>query len=232
MRPPSPALASAPEKARPCGSLAQVDELGGVRAEGSRAIAARHAGFLREHDIYEDKELESDPIYRDLLWPAGLGWCAATVIPARTSDVLFLSVERNRSAGPAGAEVIQQVDALRPHLARSALMAARPQLERARRRRHNGADRIAGARIQRTWQGACRQSFDRGADRPRALARARRRLSERCASGCVVPPSYRGALSGRCGGGAFLRRSRRAARSCDGRGCDPCPPDGLRYLLA
>jgi DNA-binding CsgD family transcriptional regulator len=98
----------------------------------SRAIATRHAGFLREYDIYTDVELQSDPVYRDLLWPNGLGWCAATVIPAPTGDVLFLSVERDRSLGPVENDIIQQLDTLRPHLARSALISARLQLERAR----------------------------------------------------------------------------------------------------
>jgi DNA-binding CsgD family transcriptional regulator len=95
----------------------------------SRAIAARHAGFLREHDLYTDEELAADPIYRDLIWPVGLGWCAATVIPAPT--VLFLSVERRRSLGPVEDAIVQRLDTLRPHLARSILISARLQLELA-----------------------------------------------------------------------------------------------------
>jgi DNA-binding CsgD family transcriptional regulator len=97
-----------------------------------RAIAARHAGFLREQDVYTDEELEADPIYRDLLWPAGLGWCAATLIPVPTGDVLFLSVEREHARGPVDSSSVRQLDELRPHLARSALMSARLHLERAR----------------------------------------------------------------------------------------------------
>ena len=73
-----------------------------------------------------------DPIYRDLLWPVGLGWAAATVIPVPTGDVLFLSVERRRKRGPIETAVVEQLDALRPHLARSVLVSARLQLERAR----------------------------------------------------------------------------------------------------
>jgi DNA-binding CsgD family transcriptional regulator len=101
-------------------------------SRANRAIGARHAGFLREHDIYTDEELADDPIYRDLLWPVGLGWGAATVIPAPTGDVLFLSVERRRSLGPVETAAIHQLDDLRPHLACSALMSARLQMERAR----------------------------------------------------------------------------------------------------
>jgi DNA-binding CsgD family transcriptional regulator len=99
---------------------------------GRRAIAARHAGFLREHDVFTDEELGTDPIYRDLLWPVGLGWGAATVIPAPTGDVLFLSVMRRRSLGPVEAAIVERLDTLRPHLARSALISARLQVELAR----------------------------------------------------------------------------------------------------
>jgi len=95
-------------------------------------IAVRHAGFIVEYDIYTDAELATDPVYRDLLWPAGLGWAAATVIPAPTGDVITLSIERERARGPVEKVVVQQFDALRPHLARSMLMSARLQLERAR----------------------------------------------------------------------------------------------------
>jgi hypothetical protein len=104
-----------------------------------RGIAARHAGFLRERDIYSEEELAADPLYRDLLWPVGLGHCAATVIPAPTGDVLVISVERRRSLGPVEDAVVRQLDALRPHLARSALTAARLQLERA----HAAAETLA-----------------------------------------------------------------------------------------
>jgi hypothetical protein len=98
----------------------------------ARALASRHAGFLREYDVFTDEELAIDPVYRDLLWPAGLGWCAATVIRLPTGDELFLSFERERSRGPVETAAVEQLDALRPHLARTAMMSARLQIERAR----------------------------------------------------------------------------------------------------
>jgi DNA-binding CsgD family transcriptional regulator len=101
-------------------------------SRASRAIASGHSGFLREYDIFTDDELAVDPIYRDLLWPAGLGWAAAMAIRLPTGDELFLSVERERARGPVEAAAVAQLDALRPHLARTALMSARLQLERAR----------------------------------------------------------------------------------------------------
>jgi DNA-binding CsgD family transcriptional regulator len=99
---------------------------------GRRAIAARHAGFMRDSDLYTEKELAADPLYSELLWPAGLGYAAGMVIPSPTGDMLFLSVERDRARGPVETAAIEQLNVLRPHLARSALMAARFQLERAR----------------------------------------------------------------------------------------------------
>jgi DNA-binding CsgD family transcriptional regulator len=101
-------------------------------ARPARALASGHAGFVREYDVFTDDELAVDPIYRDLLWPAGLGWCAATAIRLPTGDELFLSVERERARGPVEAIAVERLDALRPHLARSALMSARLQLERVR----------------------------------------------------------------------------------------------------
>src|ERR1700722_4091918 len=66
----------------------------------ARTLASGHSGFLREYDIFTDDELANDPVYRDLLWPVGLGCCAGTAIRLPTGDELFLSVERERSRGP------------------------------------------------------------------------------------------------------------------------------------
>jgi hypothetical protein len=99
---------------------------------GGRLSGARHAGFLRECDLWTDEELAADPIYYELLWPAGLGRVAATAIPLPTGETLYLNLERDRDRGPVESAIVQQLDALRPHLARSALMSARLQLERAR----------------------------------------------------------------------------------------------------
>jgi DNA-binding CsgD family transcriptional regulator len=99
---------------------------------GARLCDACHAGFLTEHDLWTDEELGADPFYYELLWPAGLGWAAATAIPLPTGDTLYLNLERDHDRGPVEASIVQQLDVLRPHLARSALMSARLQLERAR----------------------------------------------------------------------------------------------------
>jgi DNA-binding CsgD family transcriptional regulator len=99
----------------------------------ARLRAARHAGFVLEKELYDtEEEMAADPVYRELLWPAGLGWGTGTALPLPTGETLCLTLERFRMRGPVETSVIGRLDTLRPHLARSALMSARLQLERAR----------------------------------------------------------------------------------------------------
>src|SRR6185437_10145000 len=46
----------------------------------TRLSSARHAGFLTEHDLYTNEEIATDPVYRDFLLPAGMGWATSTAI--------------------------------------------------------------------------------------------------------------------------------------------------------
>jgi DNA-binding CsgD family transcriptional regulator len=103
----------------------------------TRLCAARHPGFLREVDIYTDKELRSDPylldpLYRDVIYPRGLGCAAATTFVLPTQERVLVSFEREIARGPVEPDAIERLNTLRPHIARSALVAARLQLERAR----------------------------------------------------------------------------------------------------
>ncbi len=96
-------------------------------------LRLREAGFVTERDAYSsDQKMGDDPLYRDCLWPIGLGWCAGTTFLLPTGDLLLLSLERDRVLGPPDSAAIQQLNMLRPHLGRSALISARFQLERAR----------------------------------------------------------------------------------------------------
>ena len=98
----------------------------------ARVLGARHAGFLRDNDLYSMEEMGRDSLYRDSLWPAGLGFAAGTAIEMPTGDVFIISVERERAKGPVEMETVGRLDLLRPHIARSAFMAARQNLTRAR----------------------------------------------------------------------------------------------------
>jgi len=107
----------------------------GLATRGGRLarLRAAHPGFVLETDLYDtEEEMAADPVYRELLWPAGLGWGTGTAVPLPTGETLCLTLERFRTRGPIETDIIQQLDGLRPHLARSALMSARLQLERAR----------------------------------------------------------------------------------------------------
>ena len=92
---------------------------------------SRHPGFLREVDLFSPGELDEEPIFRDSWRKIGLGWGAATAFALPTGETLSIVLSRTIDQGPADAATIQRLDMLRPHLARTAVMAARLHLERA-----------------------------------------------------------------------------------------------------
>jgi DNA-binding CsgD family transcriptional regulator len=98
----------------------------------SRFHNTRHPGFLRDVDLCSEAELEAEPIYRDNWRKMGLGWGAATAFALPTGEALSIVLPRTIAQGPAEAATIQRLDLLRPHLARTAVIAARLHLERAR----------------------------------------------------------------------------------------------------
>lgn len=87
--------------------------------------------FFSEHDFWSDQELDADPIYRDFFRPRGLGWSAGTAVSVPTGDNIVFSVERAFDDGPIDSATIDQLNMLRPHLVRSALVSARLQYKRA-----------------------------------------------------------------------------------------------------
>ncbi len=95
-----------------------------------RWLAARHAGFLTDGDIYTSQELETDPTRRAIR-AAGLGYSAFMGAPLPTGDWFVFSIQRDAAGEPFEASTVGHLDALRPHLARSALMSTRLQMERA-----------------------------------------------------------------------------------------------------
>jgi DNA-binding CsgD family transcriptional regulator len=97
-----------------------------------RVHASDHPGFLRDVDICTPEELREEPIYRDSWSRMGLGWGAATAFSLPTGDALSIVLSRVTQDGPASPETIRMLDMLRPHLARTAVMSARLQLERAK----------------------------------------------------------------------------------------------------
>lgn len=90
-----------------------------------------HAAFLIENDYWSKEEFETNPIYKDFFRPRGLGCSAGTGLVLPTGDHIVFSVERTLDRGPMEKPFVAQLNGLRPHLARSALIAARLGLKSA-----------------------------------------------------------------------------------------------------
>lgn len=99
---------------------------------GQRLVPLKEPRFLTDLDAFTVEEIEREPFYTTFLRPNGLGWCVGTSIQSPSGDTLVFSVEKAHSKGPVPREIAEQLDPLRPHLARAALLSARFGLERAR----------------------------------------------------------------------------------------------------
>jgi DNA-binding CsgD family transcriptional regulator len=97
-----------------------------------RLLLNRHSGFIREIDMFTAEEMDHDPTFQELLRPRGFGWAVGTVVQVPSDDMLAFSIERRLADGPVEQRHIPKLNALRPHLARAAMMSARLRLERAK----------------------------------------------------------------------------------------------------
>ncbi len=96
-----------------------------------RLMENRHAGFIREIDLFTADGMDNDPTFQEFLRPRGLFWAAGTVVQVPSEDMLAFSIERRFADGPVEDRHLPTLNALRPHLARAALMSARLRLGRA-----------------------------------------------------------------------------------------------------
>lgn len=90
-----------------------------------------HDSFLIEDDYWSKEEFEKNPIYENFFRPRGLGCSAGTGLLIPTGDRIVFSVERTLDRGPMEKPFVERLNDLRPHLARSALIAARLGLKSA-----------------------------------------------------------------------------------------------------
>jgi DNA-binding CsgD family transcriptional regulator/PAS domain-containing protein len=97
----------------------------------ARLLSLRHSGFVTERDGFTPEELDQEPLWRDFFRPAGFGWGAGTLVSLPSGEHVFLALTRKLERGPVEAELIHRLDTLRSHIARSVLMSARLQLQRA-----------------------------------------------------------------------------------------------------
>ncbi|KRB86574.1 hypothetical protein ASE00_07750 [Sphingomonas sp. Root710] len=113
---------------------ADFDRLGWNRDNSrvGRLIARQpYAGFLSDSDLHTEKELATLPMYVEFLNPRGVAAGSGTMIQGSRDDALIVAIEgfadhaASRAASP-------YLNALRPHLARAAMLSAL--VEEGRRR--------------------------------------------------------------------------------------------------
>jgi DNA-binding CsgD family transcriptional regulator len=97
----------------------------------SAALRLKHAGFVDDHDLLTEAEIESSALYTEFLRPCNAGWCVGTLVMPTNGDSIVLSLERAFDKGPVPADVKLALDPLRPHIARSVMLAGRLGMERA-----------------------------------------------------------------------------------------------------
>src|SRR5215472_8812939 len=98
----------------------------------AKLFALRIPGFVIDVEFFTPEELDREPIYREVWRPEGVGWGMATAIPMPTGENVTFILSRRMECGPFERASADRLDELRPHLARSVLISARLQLERAR----------------------------------------------------------------------------------------------------
>ncbi|GGY97944.1 helix-turn-helix transcriptional regulator [Novosphingobium colocasiae] len=96
-----------------------------------RLIARQHPGFETDLDFHTLDEMARLPMYADFLVPRGWPLAAATSLRSSGENHLVLTIEGFTKV-PELLGSVEHLDALRPHLARSAIMAAQLRLEQAR----------------------------------------------------------------------------------------------------
>jgi hypothetical protein len=99
---------------------------------GQRLVPIDEPRFLTDLDALTMEEMDASDYYTELLRPRGLGWCVGTSVRAPSGDTLVFSIEKAYRKGPVPRSVAEQLDQLRPHLARSSILSARLGLDRAR----------------------------------------------------------------------------------------------------
>lgn len=97
-----------------------------------RLMAQKRAGFVTDREVYTEAEMLAEPLYTECLMPQGFGRGIATAINVPTGDTIILSAEGDYRLGAFAPAIVESLDSLRPHLARSALISARLAFERAR----------------------------------------------------------------------------------------------------
>ncbi|WP_169803544.1 helix-turn-helix transcriptional regulator [Sphingomonas adhaesiva] len=115
-------------------SMVEAFVAGGYHADNVRSaplLRIDRPGFVSEYEVHDEEARLTLPVYRDFLTPNNFDKAAGTVILGASSDRLVLTVEGFWDRE--GLErAVPQLDVLRPHLARAAILAAELQLRECR----------------------------------------------------------------------------------------------------
>ncbi|MCR6498513.1 LuxR family transcriptional regulator [Shinella sp. CPCC 101442] len=98
----------------------------GWAAKNTRLERTNRAGqfsFVREADLFTAEERRTMPIYRDFFTPRGLGCATSTLIAGPENTGMSLIFEQTLIKGNIGDEAIRILNSLRPHIARSLVLA-------------------------------------------------------------------------------------------------------------
>ena len=110
--------------------MSEMSEWFGHNSRSQLLLQLPNAQFHSDADHYSEEHRKKDWLWRDYLYRHGLGYAAATWIKVPNGDNLILSVERSQVRGAFAAREMEDFTTLRPHLARSAMLAARLDRER------------------------------------------------------------------------------------------------------
>lgn len=88
--------------------------------------------FITERDLYTPEELRGDPALEGFYLPRNIGSEFGTLFDLPTGDSMVASVQRRFGAPPQDGRSLAAAAALRPHLARAALISTRLGLGRSR----------------------------------------------------------------------------------------------------
>jgi DNA-binding CsgD family transcriptional regulator len=96
-----------------------------------RLLAMAYPGFVRAEDIFSADEIAGSDEINEFWRPRGFGTGVGTLVQVPSGDCLVFSVETFCDRELTSRSAIRDLDALRPHLARAALISGRLQLQRA-----------------------------------------------------------------------------------------------------
>lgn len=103
-----------------------------INPRPQRLSSANHAGFVRDSDFFTEQEMRADPVYMNFFRKRGLGWATGTILQVPSGDAIIFSFEKAYAKGVVDLQSVVMLDALRPHLARAALLGVHFGLEKAR----------------------------------------------------------------------------------------------------